>query len=163
MNGPRTDTGQHRMAAVREIRKSVVVAHSPQHMFSLVNDVESYPQFLPWCSSARVLQRDQDSMVASLDMAMAGLHKRLTTRNLLVPHQRVELRLVEGPFSRFHAVWSFDDVGADDLPQTRVGFHIAYALAGRLLGAALGPVLGVIADGLVDSFSRRADALYGRR
>jgi ribosome-associated toxin RatA of RatAB toxin-antitoxin module len=151
------------MAAVREIRKSVVVPHPPQHMFSLVNDVESYPQFLPWCASARVLQRDQDSMVASLDMAMAGLHKRVTTRNLLVPHERVELRLVEGPFSRFHAVWSFDDVGADNQPQTRVGFHIAYALAGRLLGAALGPVLGAIADGLVDSFSRRADSLYGRR
>lgn len=151
------------MAAVREIRKSVVVQHPPQLMFSLVNDVESYPQFLPWCSSARVLQRDQDSMVASLDMAMAGLHKRVTTRNLLVPHERVELRLVEGPFSRFHAVWSFDDVGADNQPQTRVGFHIAYALAGRLLGAALGPVLGAIADGLVDSFSRRADSLYGRR
>ena len=71
------------MAAVREIRKSVVVAHRAQDMFGLVNDVESYPQFLPWCASARVLERDDSSMLASLDMAMAGLHKRVTTRNLL--------------------------------------------------------------------------------
>ncbi len=152
------------MAAVREIRKSVVVAHRAEDMFGLVNDVESYPQFLPWCASARVLQQDGSVMLASLDMAMAGLHKRVTTRNLLEPHRRVELRLVEGPFSRFHAVWTFDDLGeAAARPQTRVGFHIAYALAGRLLGMALGPVLGVVADGLVDSFCRRADALHGRR
>lgn len=152
------------MAADREIRKSVVVAHSAQAMFVLVNDVESYPKFLPWCASGRVLERDDSSMLASLDMAMAGLHKRVTTRNLLEPNRRVELRLVEGPFSRFHAVWTFDDLGeAAGRPQTRVGFHIAYALAGRLLGMALGPVLSVVADGLVDSFCRRADAVYGRR
>lgn len=99
------------MSAVREIRKSVVVAHRAEEMFGLVNDVESYPQFLPWCASARVLQQDDSVMLASLDMAMAGLHKRLTTRNLLQPHRRVELRLVEGPFSRFHAVWTFDELG----------------------------------------------------
>lgn len=148
------------MAATREIRKSVVVAHSASDMFCLVNDVESYPQFLPWCSSARVLDRDDATMLASLDMAMAGLHKRVTTRNLLEPHRRVELRLVEGPFSRFHAVWTFDELTQ---AQTRVGFHLSYALAGRLLGAALGAVLGVVADGLVDAFCRRADVLHGRR
>lgn len=152
------------MAAVREIRKSVVVAHSAQDMFVLVNDVESYPKFLPWCASARILEQDETTMLASLDMAMAGLHKRVTTRNLLQPHRRVELRLVEGPFSRFHAVWTFDDLGQTPAqPQCRIGFHIAYALAGRLLGMALGPVLSVVADGLVDSFCRRADALHGRR
>lgn len=151
------------MAAVREIRKSVVVAHRAEDMFTLVNDVESYPQFLPWCASARVLERDETTMLASLDMALAGLHKRLTTRNLLQPYRRVELRLVEGPFSRFHAVWTFDELAdVAGRPQTRVGFHIAYALAGRLLGMALGPVLSAVADGLVDSFCRRADVLYGR-
>ena len=151
------------MAATREIRKSVVVPHSAQDMFCLVNDVESYPQFLPWCSSARVLDRDETMMLASLDMSMAGLHKRVTTRNLLEPHRRVELRLVEGPFSRFHAVWAFDELDAlAARPQTRVGFHLSYALAGRLLGAALGAVLGVVADGLVDAFCRRADAVHGR-
>jgi ribosome-associated toxin RatA of RatAB toxin-antitoxin module len=153
------------MAAVREIRKAVVVAHSAPAMFQLVNDVESYPQFLPWCSAARVLDRDDSAMLASLEMAIAGLHKRVTTRNLLEPHRRIELRLVEGPFSRFHAVWTFDELD-DELdataPQTRVGFQLSYALAGRLLGAALGPVLGVVADGLVDAFCRRADALHGR-
>lgn len=149
------------MAAVREIRKAVVVAHSAPAMFQLVNDVESYPQFLPWCSAARVLDRDDNSMLASLEMAIAGLHKRVTTRNLLEPHRRIELRLVEGPFSRFHAVWTFDELDAT-APQTRVGFHLSYALAGRLLGAALGPVLSVVADGLVDAFCRRADALHGR-
>jgi ribosome-associated toxin RatA of RatAB toxin-antitoxin module len=152
------------MAAVREIRKSVVVAHSAEEMFGLVNDVESYPRFLPWCSSAQVLAREDGSVLASLDMAMAGLHKRVTTRNLLQPHRRMELRLVDGPFSRFHGVWTFDDLAAvDQPPQTRVGFHISYALAGRLLGIALGPVLAVVADGLVDSFCRRADALFGVR
>ena len=152
------------MAADREIRKSVVVAHSAQDMFVLVNDVASYPKFLPWCASARVLEQDETSMLASLDMAMAGLHKRVTTRNLLEPHRRVELRLVEGHFSRFHAVWTFDDLGgACESAQSRVGFHIAYALAGRLLGMALGPILSAVADGLVDSFCRRADVLHGKR
>lgn len=151
------------MAATREIRKSVVVAHSAPDMFCLVNDVESYPHFLPWCSSARVMERGETSMLASLDMAMAGLHKRVTTRNLLDPHRRVELRQIDGPFSRFHAVWTFDELGGEAArAQTRVGFHLSYALAGRLLGMALGPVLSVVADGLVDAFCRRADAVHGR-
>jgi len=102
-------------------------------------------------------------MLASLDMAIAGLHKRVTTRNVLEPHRRVELRQIEGPFSRFHAVWTFDEVTAPNAPsQTRVGFQLSYALAGRLLGLAIGPVLSVVADGLVDAFCRRADALYPR-
>ena len=151
------------MAATREIRKSVVVAHSAPDMFGLVNDVESYPRFLPWCSSARVMERTDTSMLASLDMSMAGLRKRVTTRNLLEPHRRVELRQIDGPFSRFHAVWTFDELGGTlPRPQTRVGFHLSYALAGRLLGMALGPVLSVVADGLVDAFCRRADAVHGR-
>ena len=68
--------------------------------------------------------------VFKIIMAMAGLHKRVTTRNLLEPHRRVELRLVEGPFSRFHAVWTFDELTQ---AQTRVGFHLSYALAGMLM------------------------------
>ena len=70
------------------------------------------------------------------------------------------MALISISLSARHAVWTFDELAQ---AQTRVGFHLSYALAGRLLGAALGAVLGVVADGLVDAFCRRADVLHDRR
>lgn len=147
------------MSSIRELRRSAEVGHPAHQMYALVNDVESYPLFLPWCVSARVLERRPDAVLATLEMSLAGIHRAVTTQNLLEPPGRVTLELVEGPFSHFHGQWSFTDLSGSPA-RSRVTLELSYALMSRLLGAAVGPVLGSIADSLVSAFCRRADAVY---
>ena len=131
-------------------------------MFDLVNAVEAYPQFLPWCRDARVLDRQGDYVVAMLEVAAKGLRRSFTTRNRLSPGERIELQLIEGPFRRFSAHWQFRDVvaSADREAGCLVSFEIDFALAGRLLELTLGPVLHGICDSLVETFKARAYEIY---
>jgi ribosome-associated toxin RatA of RatAB toxin-antitoxin module len=85
---------------MRTIHRSASVPYTPAQMFDLVNDIGSYPRFLPWCKAARVLQRDTRQIRAMLTVAKRGVEKSFTTLNLLQPPQRIEIRLVEGPFRR---------------------------------------------------------------
>lgn len=148
------------MSAIRELQRSAEVGHTAAQMYALVNDIESYPLFLPWCVGARVIERNADSVLATLEMALAGVHRSVTTQNLLHPPGRVVLELVEGPFSHFHGEWRFDDLPGPQ-PRSRVTLELSYALVSRFLAAAVGPVLATVADSLVAAFCRRADALAG--
>ena len=141
------------------IQRSAVVPYSPEQMFDLVNDVESYPDFLPWCRSARVLARGDDEVRARIEMAKGALHRSFTTRNALEPHRRIRIRLVDGPFRRLAGDWHFDPEAQGGC---RVHLDLEYEFAGRMLSAVIGPIFNQIAATMVDAFVRRARALYGR-
>lgn len=89
------------------IQRSALLPYPAQALYDLVNDVASYPQFLPWCSSAEVLESSETHMRASLNIAKGGLSQRFVTRNTLVPGQSIEMNLEEGPFNQLHGVWVF--------------------------------------------------------
>lgn len=146
------------MSAIKELRRSAEVSHTAEQMYALVNDVESYPQFLPWCARAQVIERNAGVVLATLEMALAGVHRSVTTQNVLHPPDRIVLELVEGPFSHFHGEWVFEDLPGPG-PRSRVTLNLSYALVSRFLAAAVGPVLATVADSLVAAFCRRADAL----
>ncbi len=129
-------------------------------MFDLVNDVERYPEFLPWCASAEVQSRSSDEVVATLEIRRAGLRHRFTTRNALSAPEYVALELVDGPFERFEGAWQFTPLAAD---ACKVALDLDFEYAGRIVRAALGPVFNRSADTLVDAFCTRARALAGRR
>lgn len=148
------------MSTIRELQRSAEVDHAAARMYALVDDVESYPLFLPWCVRAQVLERNPTSVLATLEMALAGIHRSVTTQNLLHPPGRIVLELVEGPFSHFHGEWRFEDLPGPR-PRSRVTLELSYALVSRFLAAAVGPVLATVADSLVAAFCRRADALAG--
>src|SRR3990172_583892 len=93
------------------ISRSALVPYTPAEMYALVNDVEAYPQFLTWCKAARVLNRDEDEVRASLNLARGGIEKSFTTCNRLQKDKMIEVRLVEGPFRRLEGFWRFDAVG----------------------------------------------------
>jgi ribosome-associated toxin RatA of RatAB toxin-antitoxin module len=144
---------------VTVIRKSALVPYSAESMYALVADVETYGEFLPWCGGARVLARDGDIVTAAVDIAYRGVHKTFTTRNTLTPGRQMELRLVDGPFRQLHGHWRFEPL---DDKASKVSLELHFEFANRLLGLAIGPVFESIANGLVDSFRQRAEALYGR-
>jgi ribosome-associated toxin RatA of RatAB toxin-antitoxin module len=138
------------------VRKSVIVPRPPATMFALVDDVESYPQFLPWCASSTVFERTEKVTRARLDIDYHGLTTHIETRNLKHPPGRMELAFVEGPFERFKGHWRFVGLGEAGC---RVEFALDYAFSSAALEAVLGPVFGHIIETLVDRFVARAESM----
>ncbi len=134
--------------------------YTPTEMFGLVNDVESYPDFLPWCRRSAVLSRSEDEVRATLDLARSGIEKSFSTCNRLQTNKMIEMRLIEGPFRRLDGFWRFEPVGEH---ACKVSLDLDFEFSNKLIGLAMGPVFTTIANTLVDSFSKRAVDVFGKR
>lgn len=157
---------------MKHVKKSVLLWYSCREMYALVTDVPSYPQFLPWCERAEVLQEGAGSMTARLHMSIAGVRQSFTTRNRHESDRLVDMTLVDGPFSALEGVWEFKPIGTPASGSTeasaapsacRVEFDLRYAFSSRTLQAVVSPVFDRIANTLVDAFVRRAEQVYGPR
>jgi ribosome-associated toxin RatA of RatAB toxin-antitoxin module len=140
------------------VSKSVLVPYACQQMFELVERVEAYPEFLPWCGGSVVHERSDEKQVATVRIAFAGLRQSFTTENRLERPSRIDMQLREGPFTRLDGHWHFLALGDD---ACKIEFRLEYAFAGGLVSRALGPVFDKIAAGFVDAFVQRAETLYG--
>ncbi len=140
------------------IQRSALLPYPAQALYDLVNDVASYPQFLPWCSASEVLEESADSMRASLTVAKATLSQRFMTRNKLVPGKSIEMQLEEGPFSQLQGVWEFKALGDK---ACKISLDMTFDYAGPLVKATLGPLFTQAANTMVDAFCQRAKQLYG--
>ncbi len=140
------------------VKKSRVVSFSCEQMYNLVNQVEDYAQFLPYCSESLVHHRDEDEVQATLVIAAAGMSKSFTTRNRLQANKMIEIRLVDGPFSHLEGFWRFDE----EAEGSRVSFDLEFEFAGRMFSMLLGPVFEQVTDKMVDAFCDRAEALYAK-
>lgn len=144
---------------MKQVKKSVLLWHSPAQMFSLVTDVASYPRFLPWCSGAEVLSHDEHGMQARLHMSFGGVKQSFETRNEHEQDRCVRMSLVDGPFSHLRGEWRFLPLA--DGQACRVEFELDYAFGSVALQALISPVFDRIAASLVDSFVQRADEVLG--
>lgn len=143
---------------MHKVHRSVLVPYSNAQMFDLVADVEKYPEFMPWCGGAEVRSRDEQGMEASITIAFAGMRQRFTTRNVHVYPERIDLHLVDGPFSKLVGHWYFQALAPD---ACKVLFTMEYEFSNRALEAIVGPVFNRIASSFIDSFTKRAQAVYG--
>lgn len=143
---------------ITTIERQAVVPHTPRAMFELVADVEAYPQFLPWCRAARVRHRGEAEMQATLEVARSPLRVSFTTRNVFYDASRIDIHLLDGPFSHLEGTWRFRALSEGG---TRVSLHMAFEFSQRLLRATLTPVFEEIAATMVEAFRRRADEVYG--
>ncbi len=141
------------------VRRNALVPYTTEQMFLLVNDIESYPQFLPWCESCRILSRQGDEIRASLDLVRGKVRKTFTTSNRVQHGKMIEIRLVEGPFRLLEGFWRFDSLAER---RTRVSLDLEFEFSNRLVHFAFGPVFHQIANSLVDAFTKRAHEVYGR-
>jgi len=126
-------------------------------MFELVRDVERYPEFLPWVVNAECYEETPDYQYASLDVSVAGVNRRIATRNDLIQGELLRLNLAEGPFQHFSGEWRFSDLGIGSRVQLALGFQFD----NPVLVAAFSRGFVSVANRMVDDFCRRADALYG--
>lgn len=140
------------------IARSALVAHRAEDMYALVNDIESYPAFLPWCDASAVLSRGEHEMVARVHIAYRGVRRSFTTRNRLTPFERIDLTLVDGPFSALSGAWAFKELRAD---ACRIALDLRFDFAAASAARLIGPVFKRIADSLVDSFVARAAEAHG--
>ena len=155
---------------MKHVKKSVLLWYSPHEMYSLVTAIEDYPKFLPWCSSAQVLERHDDGVTARLGLHYMGVRHAFTTRNENVPDTSVVVQLVDGPFSVLDGTWEFVPLGAPaageggEAPKAcRIEFDLRYAFNSRALEAVVSPVFDRIANTFVDAFVQRAEQVYGPR
>ena len=143
------------------IERSALVHYSPAELYALVNDVASYPEFLPWCRSAEVLEANADEMTASVEIAKGMLNRSFTTHNKLNPPQSIELSLVNGPFRKLHGCWRFDALKTENA--CKVSLRLEFEFENAMLSLAAGPIFTQIGNSLVDAFCRRAVEVYGER
>ncbi|WP_419420048.1 type II toxin-antitoxin system RatA family toxin [Legionella sp. D16C41] len=142
---------------MRNVKKSRIVRFSCEQMFNLVNDVEHYQEFLPYCSNSIVNYRDEDEVQATLVIAAAGMSKSFTTCNRHLPNKMIEIRLVDGPFKHLEGFWRFNEVAEG----CEICFDLEFEFAGRMFSMLLGPVFEQVTDKMVDAFCERAESLYG--
>jgi len=123
-----------------------------------VNDIASYPSFLPWCQDARVEAAGEQKR-ATLTVGLRGIRQSFTTLNAGRPGESMDMQLAEGPFRKFSAGWRFKPLAED---ACEISFSLRYQFASRTVGKLLEPLFDEIADTMVDAFTRRADALHPR-
>lgn len=140
-----------------EVKRSVIVPFSPSQMFALVDDVEHYPAFLPWCGGAQLLFRDEHTTRATLTIDYLGLRHSFTTENDKQPPLHMLLKFVEGPFQKLDGEWRFTDLAGQGC---KVEFRIEYEFSTPVVGALLGPLFAHIAGTFVDAFVLRARRIY---
>lgn len=141
------------------ITRSSLVLYTPDQMFDLVNDVEAYPSFLPWCRDSNIISKTDDEISASLDLAKGGIHHVFSTRNELVPGKSIDIKLIDGPFQHLEGHWQFGMIG--DNQGCRIQLDMDFEFSNRLISMALGPIFTQISGSLVDAFCKRAQEIYG--
>jgi ribosome-associated toxin RatA of RatAB toxin-antitoxin module len=142
---------------MQRVTKSVLVPYRAQQMFELVDQVEQYPQFLPWCGGARVVEHGEGRKTARLDIDYHGVRAHFTTDNENHPPESIVITLKDGPFRHLHGEWRFRTLGEHGC---KVEFDLVYEFATHLLEKVIGPVFGHIANTFIDAFVRRAEAVY---
>lgn len=140
-----------------QISRTALVPYSAEQMYQLVNDVKSYPQFLPGCSGSRILDESASQMMAAVDVSKAGISKTFTTRNVLVSNQSIIMQLVDGPFKKLMGGWKFTPIGDD---ACRIEFQLDFEFTNKLIELAFGRIFKELAGNMVQAFTVRAKEVY---
>jgi len=127
---------------MKRIARSAIVEHAALEVYTLVERIEAYPEFLPWCRAAQVRERDPGRTLATLAVGLKGARYEFTTENANRPGEAIDMRLVEGPFRHFAAHWRFVPLAAH---ASRVEFSMEYQFAGGIAAKVLAPVFAAIA------------------
>ena len=141
-----------------EVNRSVLVGHTPEEMFALVDAVERYPEFLPWCGGTSVSFRDETRTHATIKISYRGIKQSFTTENTKRAPAEMVMRLVEGPFRELDGQWRFIALGERGC---KVEFRLRYEFSSPLLAKLLGPLFNFIANSFVEAFVKRAEQKHG--
>ena len=140
-----------------KVTRSALVSFSADQMFSLVNDVARYQEFLPGCSGSRVIESSDSTMVASVDVSKAGISKTFTTSNRLADGAEILMELVDGPFKKLQGGWYFTPL---DEQACKVELKLEFEFSSRMIEMAFGKVFNELTSNMVSAFTQRAKQVY---
>lgn len=142
------------------INRSIIVPYSIEQMYTLINDVAEYKNFVPWCMESIVHEKSENKMHATLTFSAKGIQKSFTTMNTLQPNQCIEMQLVQGPFKQLAGLFRFEN---RDNRQTEVIFNLSYELSNPIFSMMYGSLFHHVSSNLVDAFVNRAHTIYGSK
>jgi len=140
------------------IQRSALLPYAAKSMYELVNDVSRYGEFLPWCEAGEVLEASETHMLARLKLGKGIIRQQFVTRNTLLPGERIEMNLEQGPFKKLHGLWLFKPLGE---AACKISLDLSFDYSGALVKASLGPLFNQLTASMVDAFCARARALLG--
>lgn len=139
---------------MHNIHKSAIVLHPAQKMFQLVDSVENYPQFLPWCGSTQIIERDNDKTIASIEINYKGIRQTFTTENTKKQNQEMIIKLIDGPFKSLSGEWMFKNLDKDSC---QIELKLEYKFSNVILEKLISPVFNMIANTFIDEFIKEAN------
>ena len=139
---------------MHNIHKSAIVLHPAQKMFQLVDSVENYPQFLPWCGSTQIIERDNDKTIASIEINYKGIRQTFTTENTKKQNQEMIIKLINGPFKSLSGQWMFKNLDKDSC---QIELKLEYEFSNVILEKLISPVFNMIANTFIDEFIKEAN------
>jgi ribosome-associated toxin RatA of RatAB toxin-antitoxin module len=139
---------------MHNIHKSAIVLHSAQKMFELVDSVENYPQFLPWCGSTQIIERDNNKTIASIEINYKGIRQTFTTKNTKKQNQEMNIKLIDGPFKSLSGQWMFKNLDKDSC---QIELKLEYEFSNIILEKLISPVFNMIANTFIDEFIKEAN------
>lgn len=142
------------------ITKSLLVPFSAQQMYSLINDIEAYPDYLPWCKAATIHTRAETQLEATLCIGKGLVKQTISTLNTMIPNSQIKMQYKAGPFNHCDGEWNF--IALEDC-KTQVEFAINYDFKNALAAMAMEPLFNPITTTLIDAFYKRAQELYGNK
>ena len=146
------------LAMINQIKRSALIAYSPDHMFDLVNDVERYPEFLDGCVSTRLLEKTEHHVIAKMHLKKAGIEIGFTTKNTIIRPSKIIITLVDGPFKSFEGEWIFKEIGTDNC---KLSLDLSFQLNNSMARFAASKLMTLVANDLVRVICYRAEKLYG--
>lgn len=141
------------------VNRSALVPYSASQMYELVNNVNDYPSFLPWCAGAEILEVMEDGVKARIDISKGVLEKSFSTRNVCKQDREITMQLIEGPFSQLSGRWKFEPIGDEGC---RISLHMKFDFSNALARVTMGTVFNSITNRMVDAFVERAETVYGQ-
>lgn len=140
------------------VNQSALVSYSAQQMYELVNNYRDYPHFLPGCSAAHTIDESDTELTAQLVISKAGIRQQFTTHNHMIPHQKISMSLVEGPFRHLEGDWVFE---ALDEQACYIRLHLDFEFSNPLIAKLFGKIFEQLTIKMVDAFKQRAKEVYG--
>ena len=139
---------------MNSIKKSAIVFHPVKKMFQLVDMVEHYPQFLPWCGSTQIIERDNNKTIASIEINYKGIRQTFTTENTKKQNQEMIIKLIDGPFKSLSGKWMFKNLDKDSC---QIELKLEYEFRNVILEKLISPVFNMITNTFIDEFIKEAN------
>lgn len=139
------------------ISKSAIVRYSAEQMYQLVNQIDNYPQFLDWCSSAAILNQSERHITAIIKINKGAFNQSFTTINTLTPNQKIDMQLKDGPFKQLNGTWVFTKLGDN---ACKVELELVFGFSSKLTDIAISPIFTTIANAQLECFVARAKTIY---